>query len=205
MLCTFFSVVPANCNNQPTIPVTAQKATIHQTSHFYPGISKNVLCPGHNHLLHTSTDDPTLWLSPKWLAWWIVVFFVRCQCLPCCISTLLCTALSIASGTIVIKLITPKLVVTMAAVIITQATDHDNNRLHAYDKHNEGPVQNRPSFLEMCGYSEHWKNHISVIVAAAITQAIGQSRTLISVVRTSASGTWNALSWSRSWFQTLVW
>ena len=27
-------------------------------------ISKNVLFPGHNHLLTTSTDDPTLWLSP---------------------------------------------------------------------------------------------------------------------------------------------
>ena len=26
--------------------------------------SKNVLFPGHNHLLTASTDDPTLWLSP---------------------------------------------------------------------------------------------------------------------------------------------
>ena len=26
--------------------------------------SKNVLFPGHNQLLTTSTDDPTLWLSP---------------------------------------------------------------------------------------------------------------------------------------------
>ena len=26
--------------------------------------SKNVLFPGHNHLLSTNTDDPTLWLSP---------------------------------------------------------------------------------------------------------------------------------------------
>ena len=26
-------------------------------------ISKNVLFPGHNHLLTTDTDDPTLWLS----------------------------------------------------------------------------------------------------------------------------------------------
>ena len=27
--------------------------------------SKNVLFPGHNHLLTTGPDDPTLWLSPK--------------------------------------------------------------------------------------------------------------------------------------------
>ena len=27
--------------------------------------TKNVLFPGHNHLLTTSTDDPTLWLSPN--------------------------------------------------------------------------------------------------------------------------------------------
>ena len=27
--------------------------------------SKNVLFPGHNHLLTTGTDDPTLWLLPK--------------------------------------------------------------------------------------------------------------------------------------------
>ena len=26
--------------------------------------SKSVLFPGHNHLLTTSTDDPTLWLPP---------------------------------------------------------------------------------------------------------------------------------------------
>ena len=30
--------------------------------------SKNVLFPGHNHLLTTGTDDPTLWLSPEWMA-----------------------------------------------------------------------------------------------------------------------------------------
>ena len=27
--------------------------------------SKNVLFQGHNHLLTTGTDDPTLWLSPE--------------------------------------------------------------------------------------------------------------------------------------------
>ena len=32
--------------------------------------SKNVLFPGHNHLLTTSTDDPTLWLSPKLQRGW---------------------------------------------------------------------------------------------------------------------------------------
>ena len=31
-------------------------------------ISKNVLFPGHNHLLTTSTDDLTLGLSYWWLA-----------------------------------------------------------------------------------------------------------------------------------------
>ena len=59
--------------------------------------SKNVLFPGHNHLLTTGADDPSIWLSPerqwvmghqkhqwlgggydpdkghfqKWLAWWL--------------------------------------------------------------------------------------------------------------------------------------
>ena len=28
-------------------------------------ISKDVLFPGHNHLLTTDTDDLTLWLSPE--------------------------------------------------------------------------------------------------------------------------------------------
>ena len=40
-------------------PPTAQKATIHQVTTLL-AISKNVLFPGHNHLLTTSTDDSTL-------------------------------------------------------------------------------------------------------------------------------------------------
>ena len=62
-----------------------QKAAIHQVTTML-ATSKNVLFPGHNHLL---TDDPTLWLSPKhrwglaggydqeiahffkWPAWWL--------------------------------------------------------------------------------------------------------------------------------------
>ena len=53
-----------------------KQATIHQV------ISKNVLFPGHNHLLITGTDDLSLWLSPerqrvkghqyRWLAWWLL-------------------------------------------------------------------------------------------------------------------------------------
>ena len=42
---------------------TAQKATIHQLTTMQ-STSKTVLCPGHNHLLTTGTDDLTLWLSP---------------------------------------------------------------------------------------------------------------------------------------------
>ena len=38
---------------------TAQKATIHQVTTMI-ATSKNVLFPGHNHLLTTDTDDPTL-------------------------------------------------------------------------------------------------------------------------------------------------
>ena len=46
---------------------TAQKATIHQVTTML-ATSKNVLFPGHNHLLTTGTDDPTLWLQSdqKW-------------------------------------------------------------------------------------------------------------------------------------------
>ena len=39
-------------------------ATIHQVTTML-ATSKNVLLPGHNHLLTTDTDDLTLWLSPK--------------------------------------------------------------------------------------------------------------------------------------------
>ena len=55
-----------------------EKATIHQVTTML-ATSKNVLFPGHNHLLTTGTDDPTLSLSPEgqrvqghqyqWLAW----------------------------------------------------------------------------------------------------------------------------------------
>ena len=41
-----------------------KKIIIHQVTTM-PAISKNVLFPGHTHLLTTSTDDPTLWLSPE--------------------------------------------------------------------------------------------------------------------------------------------
>ena len=69
----------------------AKKATIHQVTTML-ATSKNILFSGHNHLLTTGTDDPTLWLSPKdqyrwlagrydleighfykWLAWWLPV------------------------------------------------------------------------------------------------------------------------------------
>ena len=41
-----------------------KKASIHQVTTML-ATSKNVLFPGHNHLLTTGTDDPTLWLSPE--------------------------------------------------------------------------------------------------------------------------------------------
>ena len=41
-----------------------KKATIHQVNTML-ATSKNVLFPGHNKLLTTGTDDPTLWLSPE--------------------------------------------------------------------------------------------------------------------------------------------
>ena len=40
------------------------KASIHQVTTMLATFN-NVLFPGHNHLLTTSTDDPTLWVSPK--------------------------------------------------------------------------------------------------------------------------------------------
>ena len=43
---------------------TAQKANIHHVTTML-ATSKKLLFPGHNHLLTTGTDDPTLWLSPK--------------------------------------------------------------------------------------------------------------------------------------------
>ena len=41
-----------------------KKATIHQVTTML-ATSKNVLIPGHIHLLTTGTDDPTLRLSPE--------------------------------------------------------------------------------------------------------------------------------------------
>ena len=41
-----------------------KKATIHQVITMLT-TSKNVLFPGHNHLLTAGTDDPILWLSPE--------------------------------------------------------------------------------------------------------------------------------------------
>ena len=46
------------------MPTLRKKATIHQVTTLL-ATSKNVLFPGHNHLLTTGTDDPTLWLSPE--------------------------------------------------------------------------------------------------------------------------------------------
>ena len=44
----------------------ANKTTIHQVTTML-ATSKNVLFPGHNHLLTTGTDDPTLWLSASYM------------------------------------------------------------------------------------------------------------------------------------------
>ena len=41
-----------------------KKATIHQVTTMI-ATSKNVLFPGHNLLLTTGTDNPTLWHSPE--------------------------------------------------------------------------------------------------------------------------------------------
>ena len=90
--CSFLFVYALHC----------AKSTIHQVTTIL-ATSKNVLIPGHNHLLTTGADDLTLWLSPdhqqvkghqyQWLAggywpgnrtfldvtsmvvtWWIVPF-----------------------------------------------------------------------------------------------------------------------------------
>ena len=49
-----------------------KKTTIHQLTTMLSTFENNLI-PGHNHLLTTSADDPTLWLSPerqhqRWLA-----------------------------------------------------------------------------------------------------------------------------------------
>ena len=46
-------------SNPPACEITAQKATIHQVTTMRT-TSKNVLFPGHNNLLTTGTDDPSL-------------------------------------------------------------------------------------------------------------------------------------------------
>ena len=45
--------------NNFSIQFTVQKATIHQVTTML-AVSKNVLFPGHNHLLTTGIDDPSL-------------------------------------------------------------------------------------------------------------------------------------------------
>ena len=60
---------------------TVQKATIHQVTTML-ATSKNVLFPGHNHLLTTGTDDPVtsleighlLEVASMVVTWWVVAF-----------------------------------------------------------------------------------------------------------------------------------
>ena len=47
-----------------TISLHGKKATIHQVTTML-ATSKNVLFPGHNHLLTTGAGDLTLWLLPE--------------------------------------------------------------------------------------------------------------------------------------------
>ena len=64
-------------NFQSKVSVSlCKKATIQQVTTML-ATSENVLFPGHNHLLTTSPDDPTLWLLPEnqWL-----VCAVRSSC-----------------------------------------------------------------------------------------------------------------------------
>ena len=44
---------------------SAKENTIHQVTTMLQATSKNVLFPGHNHMLTTGADDLTVWLSPK--------------------------------------------------------------------------------------------------------------------------------------------
>ena len=46
-----------------------KKAAIHQVTTTL-STSKNILFPGHNHLLTTGTDDPSLWLLPEHRRGW---------------------------------------------------------------------------------------------------------------------------------------
>ena len=47
-----------------------KKATIHQVTTML-STSKYVLFSGHNYLLTTGADDPTLWLSPEHQRKWV--------------------------------------------------------------------------------------------------------------------------------------
>ena len=47
-----------------------KKATSHQITTML-ATSKNVLVPGHNHLLTTCADDPSLYLSPLLALGWL--------------------------------------------------------------------------------------------------------------------------------------
>ena len=49
----------SRCKLETEVTVTGQKATIDQLTTML-AISKNVPFPGHNHLLTTGTDDPSL-------------------------------------------------------------------------------------------------------------------------------------------------
>ena len=50
---------------------TGQKATIHQVTTML-ATSKNVLFPGHDRLLTTSADDPTLNIRPSASEWRVI-------------------------------------------------------------------------------------------------------------------------------------
>ena len=54
-----FTIMIFVLNNLTLLSSTAQKATIHQITTMLAA-SKNVLFPGHNHLLTTGTDNPSL-------------------------------------------------------------------------------------------------------------------------------------------------
>ena len=69
-ICTCRSRVPCDC----VVCFAALQWVCIHTSHYAKkphkattmlSTSKNVLVSGHNHLLTTDTDDPTLWLSPE--------------------------------------------------------------------------------------------------------------------------------------------
>ena len=55
---------PKSCPAGMLDTTALKKTTTHQVTTML-ATSKNVLFPGHNHLLTTGTDDLTLWLSPE--------------------------------------------------------------------------------------------------------------------------------------------